>query len=200
MLRQPSRSAVSARSVGGCRAGQGVDLARLGDVPVLAEAASKVAARRAEGEHRGARQEMVERLLLDGVHAEARRAAITRQHDLVLDATPDEAQPPLALVQLAGARTDIALDPAVGEVVPVSRRHGVRVAQAQPVGPRRRGVWCRFGGFSRFGSHGGSLLRATLLRGTPRYYDRTAIDRREAETDAPPGAGHCGGRSSGVMG
>src|SRR5690606_24022106 len=93
--------------------GERVDLARLGDVPVLAEPARQVAAGGPERQHRRARQEVVERLLLDRVHAESARAAVGGEHDLVVHAAADKAQTALALPQLAGAGADVTLDPAV---------------------------------------------------------------------------------------
>ena len=78
---------------------QPVHLARLGDVPVLAELAGQVAAGGAEREHAGARVEVVERLLLDRVDAEARAAAVGGQHHASPTALAHEAQAALALVQ-----------------------------------------------------------------------------------------------------
>jgi hypothetical protein len=103
--------------------GQRVPFARLGDVPVLAELAGQVAARRAEAEHRCARQEMIERLLLDGIDAIPARPAIGGQNDPVVGARPHKAQPPLALIKLAKARTQIALDAPVLQRVPVTAGH-----------------------------------------------------------------------------
>ena len=74
------------------------------------------------------------RFLLDRVHAEPRRAAVTGEDYLVGHPPPDEAQPTLSLVQFAGARADVALDPPVGQAVPVTGRHRVRVAEAEVVG------------------------------------------------------------------
>src|SRR5262249_42348568 len=101
-----------------------VDLARLRDVPVLTEAARQVAPGGPEREHRASRQEVIERLLLDRVDAEAARAPVAREHDLAVLAGADEAEAALALPQLAGARADVALDPAVVEAVPVAGGNG----------------------------------------------------------------------------
>jgi hypothetical protein len=100
---------------------EGVDLARLADVPVLAEPAAQVATRGAEGEDRGPGQEVVQRLLLDGVNAIAARTAEGREHDLVTTASPDEAQTTLSVRQLTTARAHVALELAVLERVPVAR-------------------------------------------------------------------------------
>ena len=61
---------------------------------------------------------MVERLLLDRVDAEARRAAVGRQHHRVAFALAHEARAALALVQAAVARAQVALDATVVESVP----------------------------------------------------------------------------------
>src|SRR5262249_34167320 len=91
--------------------GQDVDLARVADVPVLAEVAGQVAARGAERQHGRAGQEVIERLLLDGIDAEAARAPPRGEHDGVVLASAHEAKSPLTLVQSAGAGTHVALDP-----------------------------------------------------------------------------------------
>ncbi len=99
----------------------GFDPRQLGDVPVLAEPAAQVAPGRTERQHRRPRQEMVQRLLLDRVHAVAAGAPVGRQHDRVLLAHPHEAEPPLSLVQAAGPRAHITLDPPVTGAMPVPR-------------------------------------------------------------------------------
>src|SRR5207302_9672027 len=86
-----------------------VHLARLGDVPVLAELAREVAARGAEGKDARAGIEVVERLLLDRVDAEARRAAVGGEHHAAAFHLADETEAALALVQLAVARAEVAL-------------------------------------------------------------------------------------------
>src|SRR5690242_2054601 len=70
---------------------------------------------------------MVERFLLDRVDAEPTRPAVAGEHDLVVESGADEAQAALALTQFAGTRTDIALDPAVVEAMPVRGGDGERV-------------------------------------------------------------------------
>jgi len=134
------RDAAATQSLGRVRKGlrargvcQSVDLPRLGDVPVLAELAGQVAACGAERQHSAAGQEVVERLLLHGVHAEPARATVGRQDDLVVHAGPDKAQPALALVQPTCARTHVALNPAVLQQVPVPRGHSVRVVESDGV-------------------------------------------------------------------
>src|SRR5690606_24155303 len=104
---------------------QRVPLARLADVPVLAELAGEVAAGGAEGEDRRAGKEVVKRLLFDRVHAEPARAAVRGEHDALAVARPHEAEPALPRMQLAVARADVALDAAVVEPMPVAGGNGV---------------------------------------------------------------------------
>jgi hypothetical protein len=104
------------------RVHQAVHLAALRDVPVLAELARQVAAGGAEAEHSAAREEVVERLLLDRVDAEARAASVGGEHHRVADALAHEAHAALALVQPAVARTQVALDAAIVEPVPPAAR------------------------------------------------------------------------------
>ena len=94
---------------------QAVELARLGDVPVLAELAGEIAAGGAERQHRRAGQEVVQRLLLDRIDAEPGRAAVGGEHQLLAPARAHEAQAALAVVQAAVARADVALDAPVVE-------------------------------------------------------------------------------------
>ena len=80
---------------------------------------------------------MVQRLLLDRVHAVTAGAAVGRQHDRVLLAHPHEAEPPLPLVQAAGPRAHIALHPPVTGAMPVPRsyRRTVHARLAPPLPP-----------------------------------------------------------------
>jgi len=70
----------------------GIDLARPRAGPVLAELAAQVAAGGAEREDRRAGIELVERLLLDRVDAEARAAAVRRGDQPAIDVLADEAE------------------------------------------------------------------------------------------------------------
>jgi len=106
---------------------QPVELPRLRDIPVLAELAGQVATGGAEGQHRRAGEEVIEGFFLDRVDAEAAGAAPGRQQDLVARAAAHEAQPALALAQLAEAGTQVALDPPVVQPVPVAARHAPNV-------------------------------------------------------------------------
>ena len=78
--------------------GKHVVLARLADVPVLAEFAAQIAAAGPERQHWRPRQEVVERLFLDRVDAEAAGATTGRQHHLVAPPRPHEAESALTLV------------------------------------------------------------------------------------------------------
>src|SRR6202022_1620857 len=110
--------------VGSGPAGQGIDLARLRDIPVLAKLAGEVAPRRAERQHRRTRQEGVGRFFFPRGNAKPPRPPVAGELHLIVDPTADEAQAALAFVKFAGARTDIALNPAVVEATPVFRRDG----------------------------------------------------------------------------
>src|SRR5207247_5053979 len=94
-----------------------VDL-RLADVPVLAELAAEVAARRAEGEDARAREEVVERLLLDGIDGEAGRAPVARAHELPAAVLADVAEACLPLADQAVARAEGAEELAAFRGVP----------------------------------------------------------------------------------
>ena len=63
---------------------------------------------------------MVEGFLFNRINAETAGPAVAGEHDLAVVAAAHEAQALLALVQLAEAGTDIALDPAIIEDVPVA--------------------------------------------------------------------------------
>src|SRR5205809_5921435 len=67
---------------------------------------------------------MVEGLLLDRIDTEAARSAVRRENDLVILAGSHEAESALPLAQLAGTGTDVTLDAAVIEGVPVLRGDG----------------------------------------------------------------------------
>ena len=125
-LRQPRRIGGIGDRLRRCGVGERVDLLRLGDVPVLTEAARQVAAGGAERQHRRAGQEVVERLLLDRIDAEPRRAAVGREDDFAALHRPHEAQATLALAHLAGTRADVALHPTVAKRMPVGGRDGAR--------------------------------------------------------------------------
>ena len=56
---------------------------------------------------------MIERLFFDGINAETGRTAIRRQHHLIADTPAYEACAALTFMQLAVARTEVALDAAI---------------------------------------------------------------------------------------
>src|SRR2546422_11431390 len=66
---------------------------------------------------------MIQRLFFYRVDAEPARPAVARQNDLIVAPRPNETQALLSLVQLARARTDVALDAPVGQRAPVACRH-----------------------------------------------------------------------------
>src|ERR1035437_2684547 len=66
-------------------------------------------------------QEVVERLLLDRINAEAGRAAVGGPHPPAVAPGTNEAEAALPLMELAVARTEIALNPAVRERMPEAR-------------------------------------------------------------------------------
>jgi hypothetical protein len=67
---------------------------------------------------------MVQGLFFDWINTEATGAAIGREHDFTVFARTHETQAALALVQLAVARAEITLHPAVIECVPIARWRG----------------------------------------------------------------------------
>src|SRR5262249_10308467 len=90
-------------------------------------------------QHRGARVEMVERLLLDGIDAEPRRPAVGRQDHRIVLALAHEAGAALALVQLAFARAQVALDAAIRESLPPAA--GMLVAHGSTVSSTNLRTW-----------------------------------------------------------
>src|SRR5207244_12077752 len=82
-------------------------------VRVETELAGEIASGRAEGEHTRPRQEMIERLLLDGIDAKAAGPAVAEELDAAGFRPAHEAQPPLPIVQLAGPGADVALHASV---------------------------------------------------------------------------------------
>ena len=112
----------------GRRIGQSIDLPRLADVPVLTELASKIAPGRSERQDRRSRQEVIQRLLLDRIDAKSAGSPVGRQDDLTAFAGAHETEAPLALLQFAKARTQIALDTPVVEAMPVFGRDDCLIA------------------------------------------------------------------------
>jgi hypothetical protein len=65
---------------------------------------------------------VIQRLLLDRIDAKPAGPPVGREYDLTAFAGAHEAEAPLALLQFAKARTQIALDTAVVEAMPVFGR------------------------------------------------------------------------------
>lgn len=112
-------------SNGGVRDGLGggmfskpIKLAGFGNVPVLAKSTRQIAACRPERQRRGSRQEVVERLFLDRVDAEARGTAVGSQDHAPVVVCANEAQAALAFVKLAEPWTQIALNSALAQLMP----------------------------------------------------------------------------------
>jgi hypothetical protein len=106
----------------GRRAGlilQAVHLPGFGNVPVLAELAGEIAARCAKGQDAAARIKVVQGLFLDGVHTEAGGSSIGGEHHLIAYPLTDEAGTALAVIEAAVAGTEVALDAAVLQPMPV---------------------------------------------------------------------------------
>ena len=106
---------------------QRVVLPRLRDVPVLAEPAAEVAAGGAERQHARPRVEVAQRLLLDGVDAEAAGPAVAGEHDLAAPRLPHVAEGLLPVVEPAETGTQVALHAAVVEAVPPRAAHHPRL-------------------------------------------------------------------------
>ena len=86
---------------------------------------------------------MIERLLLDRIDAEARRAAVGGEHHRVAVALAHEAGAALALVQPAVARTQVALDAPVVEPVPPAAGMVAHALASLRRGTRSRSTWSR---------------------------------------------------------
>ena len=88
--------------------------AGLGDVPILAEETAHVAASGAQGKNLCARQEMIERLLFDRINLQRGERAVTQAIELAAAVHADKAEAGLAFADVAVARTQIAVNTAVG--------------------------------------------------------------------------------------
>ena len=84
--------------------------ARFGDVPVLAEKTAHVAARRAHRKNARAGKKMVERLFFDGIHLHGRRMRVSEVIKFAAFVCADETEAGLAVVDMAVARTKIAMN------------------------------------------------------------------------------------------
>jgi len=120
MLAHPSRSAAVASPLGLARSAS-VSISRdLPHVPVLAELAGQVAARRPERQDRAARQKMVEWLFSIGSTQKAAGTPVREELDATVLDPAHEAQPALPFMHPAGTWAHVALHPAVGPHVPIT--------------------------------------------------------------------------------
>ena len=94
----------------------GVDLILMGfgDVPILAEEAAHVAAGGTDAEDFRAGEKMAEGLFLDGIDLESGGGGIAEAEELAAPIHADEAETGLAGADVAVARTEIAVEAAVG--------------------------------------------------------------------------------------
>src|SRR5712691_6317972 len=83
--------------------------ARLGNVPVLAEEAAHVASGGAHGKNLCARQEMIQRLLLDGVNLNGGGRSVSQAVEFSALIDTDEAEACLAFSNVAVPRAEIAM-------------------------------------------------------------------------------------------
>src|SRR5437867_13408051 len=82
----------------------------LADAPILAEAAAKIAPRRAEAQDSSAGKKMVQGLLLDRINREAGRSSITRRIKLASDILADITEACLSIAHTAKAGAERAKD------------------------------------------------------------------------------------------
>ena len=99
--------------LGSRRLAQPLHLAGFGDRPVLAELAAEVAASRAEREDAGAGEEVVERLLLDRVNAEAAAPPVRGEDHAAVAVLAYEAESPRPGLELTRARAEVTDEPVV---------------------------------------------------------------------------------------
>src|SRR4029453_2708189 len=93
----------------------------LRDVPVLAELAAEVAARRAEAENRRAREEVVQRLFLDRIYREPGRTPVAELHEATAVVLADVTEAGLSVGHAAVARAERAEDSIVRLFLPPAR-------------------------------------------------------------------------------
>src|SRR6266436_9917787 len=97
-------------------------VAGFGNVPVLAEKAAHIAAGGAHTEDAGPRQKMIERLFFDGVDLQRGRRAISQAVELAAFIDANKTEAALAGIDVAVARTKIAMNaPPVGFRLPQAR-------------------------------------------------------------------------------
>ena len=91
---------------------------RLADTPVLAEAATQIAARRAKTQNLASWQEMIQRLLLYGIDCKTIRRAVPEGIKRATDVFADVTKPRLPFSDTAQARAEGAKNLAIGRRVP----------------------------------------------------------------------------------
>ena len=115
---------------------QPLDLARLRDIPVLAELTAQIAAGGAERQNACARIELIQRLLFDRVDTEPRASSIGGEHHLAAQVLPHETEAAIPRLQATGPRAEVADDPpTLGGVVPPAPRK-------RAVSPQAARRWC----------------------------------------------------------
>src|SRR5580704_10578035 len=82
---------------------------RFRNIPVLAEEAPHVAARRAHAEHTRARQKMIQRLFFDGINLQRGRSSIPEVVELPVLIDADETKSRLPGMNVAMARAQITM-------------------------------------------------------------------------------------------
>jgi hypothetical protein len=97
-----------------------VHLAGLGNIPVLAELAGQIAARRTEREHTAAGVKVIQGFFLDGVNAKTRGTAIGGEDHGIALPHPHKTGPALPFLQAAVARTEVTLNASICEIMPVA--------------------------------------------------------------------------------
>ena len=90
----------------------------LRDVKILAELAAHVAASRTHRQYPRPRKEMVERLLLDGIHGQSSGPTIAELNQSSAFVLADEAKSRLALSYVTVPRTEIAMQAPVRHGLP----------------------------------------------------------------------------------
>ncbi len=96
-------------------------VARFGNVPVLAEETAHVAAGGAHAEDAGTGKKMIQRFFFDRVNLQRGGRTISQAVELAAFIDANEAEPGLAGIDVAVARTEIAVHAAVDFRLPPAR-------------------------------------------------------------------------------
>ena len=97
---------------------QSLNFSRLGDVPVLTELTTQIAACGSERQDRGAGKKVIKRLLFDRVYAEPCAATVSCQFHLTINILADKAKPSIAGLQVTISGAKVAGNSSVGGLVP----------------------------------------------------------------------------------